>query len=49
MDFTGKRTDIVDIGGDAMDYSGKTWFQDRPPMPPPVGSFRVYIAHMFFS
>jgi len=29
----GKRTDVVDFGGEA-DYSHMKWFQDAPPRPP---------------
>jgi hypothetical protein len=32
MEYTGKRTDIVDVGGEH-DYSGHEWFQDPPPKP----------------
>lgn len=37
MAYTGKRTDIVDFGGE-FDYSGHQWFQDRPQRPPPAQS-----------
>jgi len=30
MDYSGKRTDVVDIGGE-MDYADYQWFQDAPP------------------
>jgi len=30
MDYTGKRTDVVDFGGE-VDYDGYQWFQDAPP------------------
>jgi hypothetical protein len=33
MDYTGKRTDVVDFGGE-MDYSHYQWFQDAPPRAP---------------
>lgn len=29
MDYSGKRTDVVDVGGE-MDYSDYQWFQDVP-------------------
>jgi hypothetical protein len=32
MEFGGKRTDVVDFGGE-MDYSHVKWFQDPPPRP----------------
>ena len=32
MDFAGKRTDVVDSGGE-VDYSNYQWFQDAPPRP----------------
>lgn len=35
MAYTGKRTDIVDFGGE-FDYSDHQWFQDRPERPPPA-------------
>ncbi|CAA7265975.1 unnamed protein product [Cyclocybe aegerita] len=35
MEYSGKRTDVVDFGGE-MDYSHVQWFQDRPPRPTPV-------------
>lgn len=34
MDFSGKRNDVIDYGGD-FDYSGQNWFQDAPPRPEP--------------
>ncbi|KAF7784030.1 hypothetical protein Agabi119p4_195 [Agaricus bisporus var. burnettii] len=34
MDYSGKRTDVVDAGGE-FDYSGMQWFTDRPERPPP--------------
>ncbi|KIK07496.1 hypothetical protein K443DRAFT_187050 [Laccaria amethystina LaAM-08-1] len=34
MDFAGKRTDVVDSGGE-VDYSNYQWFQDAPPRPQP--------------
>jgi len=34
MDAYGKRTDVVDLGGET-DYSGYQWFQDPPLRPPP--------------
>lgn len=33
MDLYGKRTDVVDFGGET-DYEGYEWFQDAPPRPP---------------
>ncbi len=33
MEYTGKRNDVVDFGGEA-DYGGLTWFADPPPKPP---------------
>lgn len=33
MDYTGKRTDVVDFGGET-DYSHYQWFQDAPPRAP---------------
>lgn len=33
MDYSGKRTDVVDAGGE-FDYSGMQWFTDRPERPP---------------
>jgi len=33
-DYSGKRGDIVDVGGE-IDYSNHTWFQDPPVRPPP--------------
>jgi len=35
MEYTGKRNDVVDFGGEA-DYAGYEWFQDPPPKPPPA-------------
>ncbi|KAF8745095.1 hypothetical protein AX14_010566 [Amanita brunnescens Koide BX004] len=35
MEYTGKRNDVVDFGGEA-DYGGFTWFADPPPKPPPA-------------
>jgi len=35
MDYSGKRTDVVDFGGE-VDYSGYNWFQDAPPKQPSV-------------
>jgi hypothetical protein len=35
MDFTGKRMDVVDAGGD-IDYSDFQWFQNPPERPPPA-------------
>ncbi|KAF8898946.1 hypothetical protein BD779DRAFT_1464992 [Infundibulicybe gibba] len=35
MDYAGKRTDVVDFGGET-DYSNYQWFQDRPVPPPGV-------------
>lgn len=37
MDYGGKRTDVVDIGGE-IDYSGYEWFQDIPQKPQPQQS-----------
>ncbi|KAF8202986.1 hypothetical protein BJ912DRAFT_842198 [Pholiota molesta] len=31
--YSGKRTDVVDFGGE-VDYSDVKWFQDAPPRPP---------------
>lgn len=33
--LAGKRTDVVDFGGE-YDYTEQTWFQDRPERPAPV-------------
>jgi hypothetical protein len=33
MDYSGKRTDVVDAGGE-FDYSGIQWFTDPPERPP---------------
>jgi len=32
--YAGKRSDVVDFGGE-MDYSNVKWFQERPPRPSP--------------
>lgn len=32
MDFTGKRSDVIDLGGE-VDYSNMQWFQDPPQRP----------------
>src|ERR1700678_1620776 len=32
MDFTGKRSDVIDLGGE-VDYSNIQWFQDPPQRP----------------
>jgi len=32
--YAGKRSDVVDFGGE-MDYSNVKWFQEAPPRPPP--------------
>jgi len=37
MDYSGKRTDVVDVGGE-IDYSNYQWFQDAPPRPQPQQS-----------
>ncbi|KAF8640362.1 hypothetical protein AX17_000033 [Amanita inopinata Kibby_2008] len=34
MEYSGKRNDVVDFGGEA-DYAGHAWFSDPPPKPPP--------------
>lgn len=39
MDYSGKRTDVVDHGGE-VDYTGVQWFSEPPPArPPAVGPF----------
>jgi len=35
MDYSGKRTDVVDFGGE-VDYSDYAWFQDAPPKQPSI-------------
>ncbi|KAK2461602.1 hypothetical protein APHAL10511_006065 [Amanita phalloides] len=35
MEYTGKRNDVVDFGGEA-DYGEIVWFADPPPKPPPA-------------
>ncbi|KIL71737.1 hypothetical protein M378DRAFT_155335 [Amanita muscaria Koide BX008] len=35
MEYTGKRSDVVDFGGEA-DYTGFAWFKDPPARPPPA-------------
>lgn len=42
MDYSGKRTDVVDVGGE-VDYSNYQWFQDPPPRPPPAAPQPEYI------
>jgi len=34
MDFTGKRPDVIDLGGE-VDYSNMQWFQEPPQRPQP--------------
>lgn len=33
MEYSGKRNDVVDFGGE-VDYSNYTWFQDAPQRAP---------------
>ncbi|KAG5654721.1 hypothetical protein H0H81_007477 [Sphagnurus paluster] len=42
MNYSGKRTDVVDVGGE-VDYSNYQWFQDPPPRPPPAAPQPEYI------
>ncbi|EFI28674.1 hypothetical protein CC1G_13700 [Coprinopsis cinerea okayama7 len=45
MDYTGKRNDVIDYGGE-YDYSNQNWFQDAPPRPeppPPAPSAPPYV------
>ncbi|KAF5384844.1 hypothetical protein D9615_001351 [Tricholomella constricta] len=42
MDYSGKRTDVVDVGGE-VDYSNHQWFQDPPARPPPAAPQPEYI------
>ncbi|KAF9015575.1 hypothetical protein BDQ17DRAFT_54632 [Cyathus striatus] len=47
MEYAGKRTDVVDLGGET-DYSGYKWFQDppsRPPPPPQQPPGPTYVPH----
>lgn len=47
MEYTGKRNDVVDFGGEA-DYGGLTWFADPPPKPPVRADLFLELASLVY-
>jgi hypothetical protein len=43
MDYGGKRSDVVDVGGE-IDYSNYQWFQDVPQKPQAVRSVYILVS-----